>query len=579
MNNSSNTISSQSFFARDRVNKFTQQNGTRVIPDGGIQEGNGNHIRDNSFRTQANFQKNIHDKHKLSAMGGAEVRQTVNISIPGYLYYGVDEDLWIGTNRFNYTQSYPVRPQGAALIPSATAEQKYLVDRYLSYYANASYLYQNRYSATFSARKDGANIFGIKTNQKFVPLWSAGLGWILSEEDFFPKKGATFLKLRATFGYSGNAIRSVTAFPTAYYTRDSQTGLMRTILRTPGNPSLRWEKILTKNAGVDFGLLRERIQGSLDYYIKDGLDLLGDNIMDPTTGLGFAPAFGPTLSNRTNYANTRTKGFDAEITTRNTMGKLKWSSVTLLNFVSSRITAYAGVSNPNIVTYTNTQGSRPPVEGNPVDAIYSLPWYGLSNVDGSPLVMTEGQLTTQYGVFLNGLSYNDLILSGSAVPTFSGSLRNILDIGRLSLSSTLSWKTGYYFRAQGINYYQLFTVWRGHKEYTDRWQNPGDELKTQVPAMPTAATYDASGRRDQVYSQSEIMIEKGNHLRWNDVNISYTLDQRSYASLPVRSVKLFVYARNLGILWRANSRGLDPDYPHASYPPSLSYSIGLNVNL
>lgn len=579
INNYSNNYSSKSFYARDLVNRFTQQNGTRIVPVGGIQQGRGLHIGDNSFRTQLNFRKGLKNKHELSAMGGVEVRQTVKNSIPDYLLYGVDEDTWIGTTMLNYATYYPTRPQGSmGLIPSSQAKHSYLVDRYLSYYANGSYLYNKRYSATFSARKDGANLFGIKTNQKFVPLWSAGLGWILSEEAFFPKKEGTFLKLRATFGYSGNTIRSVTAYPTGYYSTDSRTGLLSAILRTPGNPSLRWEKILTKNAGVDFGILRERIQGSLDYYIKDGLDLLGDNIMDPTTGLGFPPIFGPVLANRTNYANTHTKGFDMEITSRNTTGRLKWSSSALLNFVRSRVTAYEGVSDPNIINYTTTRGNRPPVEGSPVDPVYSLPWYGLSGIDGSPLVMTEGQLTTQYGKFLNGFNYKDLILSGSAVPTFSGSLRNTLDIGKLSFSTTLSWKAGYYFRASGINYNSLFTTWLGHKDYTERWVKPGDEQKTRIPSMPTAETFDASGRRDQVYTQSEVMVEKGNHLRWNDVNISYTLDQQRNSSLPVRSLKLFVYARNLGILWRANSRGLDPDYPHASYPSSLSYSIGLNIN-
>lgn len=575
LNKNSSHNFADSYYARDLVNKYTQANGSRIIPTGSILEGSGSQIRDHSGRMQLAYSGTVGNRQELDGILGAEIRQNLSEGIPGYMIFGMDDDILVGQTRFNYTMFYPLRPQGLATLPAPASSKRYLLDRFLSYYSNILYSVDKKYSLSLSARADGANLYGIKVNQKIVPLWSAGVGWIISREKFFNSPNINFLKARFSYGFSGNSLKSVTAFPTATYRNDSRTGLRSAILRSPGNPSLRWEKVETSNLGVDFSWLNGTIKGSAEYFIKRGLDLIGDDAIDPTTGLGFQPQQGVALTNRINYANTRTKGIDIEFYSRNTKGTWEWSSSLLLNYVTNWVTSYKGADNPNIFSYTGGVGAIPPVNGMPLDPMYSLPWYGLSPIDGSPLVMTPDGLNNNYSTFINSIGQQDLLLSGSTVPKLSGSLLNTIEKGNFALSFNLSWKLRYYFRAPGINYYNLFNSWGGHREIVDRWMKPGDENFTQIPSLPTRESYDASGRRDLIYTQSEIMVEKGDHIRWNDLNISYTFNKNPQL---FSSLKLIFHAQNLGVLWRRNDKGIDPDYANAAYPPSRTYSFGINAN-
>lgn len=578
LNDHATNFHESSFYARDLVNRFTQQDGTQIIPEGAVLEGSNSETTDHAFRTQANIDKTLNGMHEITGLMGFEMRQTKTIGSPGYLLYGVDNDILVGKSRLDYSIAHSTRPQGRASIPAPQTAQRYLIDRYLSYYANISYLYGGKYGFSASARQDGSNLFGVKYNQKFVPLWSAGFAWIVSEESFVDWGIDTFLKLRATYGYSGNVDKSATAFPTATYSADPRSGLLSAIIRSPGNPSLRWEKVQTLNFGTDFSVLSGRLAGSVDYYVKRGLDLIGNDVSDPTTGLGFPALQGGTLSNRINYANTKTKGLDVEVTSENLRGKFRWSTALLANYVNNLITTYRGTDDPNILAYTVTTGPISPMEGRPIDPLYSLPWYGLNPDDGSPLVRVDGTLSNQYGQFINQLTHADLILSGSSIPKWFGSIRNTFGWGDLSLSFNISWKSGYYFRPSSIDYNSLFSQWLGHRDFADRWLKPGDEKFTNVPSMPSLETYDASGRMDLVYTRSNILVEKGDHLRLRDINVNYTFHKSTFRRLPFQSMILTLYMQNLGILWRANSKGIDPDVPNASYPNPTAYAVGLNVN-
>src|SRR5690606_26106143 len=88
-------------------------------------------------------------------------------------------------------------------------------DVFRSYYVNASYSYDRKYILSASARLDQSNLFGVRANQKGVPLWSAGLAWNISREGFYGSDILPYLKLRGSYGYNGNVNKSVTAFTTA----------------------------------------------------------------------------------------------------------------------------------------------------------------------------------------------------------------------------------------------------------------------------------------------------------------------------------------------------------------------------
>lgn len=419
-----------------------------------------------------------------------------------------------------------------------------------------------------SARWDASNLFGVKTNQKGVPLWSAGLSWRVSDELFYKIAWLPYLKLRATYGYSGNVDKSVTAFTTVSYGTDFTTDLRSATVRSPGNPNLRWEKVAIMNFGVDFNVLNDRIQGSLEYYQKNSSDLLGLTQIDPTVFYSSGLA-----SYKTNYANLRTRGFDIEINTRNIDAGFKWQSHVLFSHAANEVTDYLGDGRGSITSYTGGRSNRP-VEGHSLDGIYSLPWAGLDSETGDPLVLENGSPTKEYTRYLEELSLEELVYHGPSVPTIFGSLRNTFSWKGFNASANITFKAGYYFRRSTINYNRLSEDWIGHRDFSERWQNPGDELSTQVPSMPEAPV----SNRDQVYALSEILVEKGDHIRLQDVSLSYTIDKLSSSAKTLRNIRLYLYANNLGIIWRDNKRQLDPDYPSASILPAQSFSIGIQAN-
>src|SRR5690606_4425631 len=123
---------------------------------------------------------------------------------------------------------------------------------YVSIYGNASYTYKNRYTLSGSARRDASNIFGVSTNRKWTPLWSSGVSWDVSKEPFYNIPAFSVLKLRATYGYSGNVDPSMTAVTTFIYSLTSPYTRMATArIDRFHNPELRWEKNRQINIGVD----------------------------------------------------------------------------------------------------------------------------------------------------------------------------------------------------------------------------------------------------------------------------------------------------------------------------------------
>ncbi len=119
-----------------------------------------------------------------------------------------------------------------------------------------------------------------------MPLWSSGISWQIDKERFFNSKWLDLLKLRITYGYNGNVDNTLSALSTISYISDAiLTGLPYAFVRNPGNPQLKWERTGILNFGVDFRTKNNALSGSIDYYTKKGVDLIGVSPIDPTTGV------------------------------------------------------------------------------------------------------------------------------------------------------------------------------------------------------------------------------------------------------------------------------------------------------
>lgn len=559
-----------SYDARNLINQFTQmaEEGalSYAIPYGGIYNYSNSRANSHSGRLQANYAKDWEQGWKLNVLAGTEVKALESNSFSGR-YYGYNPEL-ATTQVVDYVSLFPLstNPFATARIPN-TEGISLLRDRFYSGFANASLVYQDRYLLTLSARKDASNLFGVAANQKSVPLWSAGLGWTLSEEKFYNWAWMPFMKLRASYGYNGNVDRSLTAFTTARSTTFNPiTQIPYSIIVNPPNENLRWERIKILNLGLDWENRSGRIKGTFEFYKKEGLDLIGTIPYAPSTGI---------TSFSGNNAATQTKGFDLSLETVNLKGKFTWSSVLLLSGIKEKVTSYEDEINVNnLLNYgiTGLGGTYFPIEGRPLFGVYSLPWMGLNHETGDPVGLLDGEASEEYREIINGATLESLVYHGPARPTIFGSFRNSLSFQGFSLSANISYRFGYYFRRSSVQYESILQGRGGHSDYALRWQEVGDELITQVPSTPEAR----DAFRDQFYRSSSVLVEKGDHIRLQDIRLGYKISTTSKRAGIFNNAEFYLYANNLGIIWKATDTDWDPDF--GTFKPRKSIAVGVQLD-
>ena len=565
-----------SYFVRDLVNKFTQSTGVRPIPLGNIMEYFApGKTRSQSGRALLSYNQQFSADHMVSAIAGAEIRESIFTNGPGNTLYNYDPNLLTNNALIDFSTQFTTLPSGFLRIPTkATTILEKNTNRDLSYFGNASYTYLGKYILSGSARWDGSNLLGVKTNQRGTLLWSTGLSWDLTKESFFHVEQLPYLRLRATYGSAGNIDRTQTHFPTVQFLGvNAISGFSQARLNTAGNPSLRWEEVSMLNFGADFRAFKNRISGSVEFYTKDAAYLLGSNAVDPTTGV---PS-----NYQINYAKLRTWGWDIQISSKNLqVGKFSWTSSLLLNTSRNKITKLQ--ENPPLsdVQYLLTNIFE---QNKSVDKIYSLPWNGLNPQDGSVLIYDkEGNIRKDYQAYYNGLRKSGFIYAGITVPPVSGSIMNSFEWNGITLSVLIAGRFGHVFRRSSMlpgAEYTNINVNSYHLDYLKRWKQPGDEKFTNVPAKVPAALVGTSGASyaGALYQYSEELITPGDVIKLQDVSVNYQVPQSLIKRWPVQSIRVYMYARSLGILWRANDQGLDPDFPSALYPEPKSYSAGLQI--
>ena len=565
-----------SYFMRDMVNKYAQINEisgtvTYPVPLRDRLSLQNRWIFSQQFRVQSDYNKTWLE-HRLNTLAGFEVRE-VKTNGTGTIYYGYNQDPLLRVTVDPITR-FQIRPSGTSIIAAAPTIEADIVNRFVSLYANAFYSYKDRYSLSGSMRRDGSNIYGLSTNDKWKPLWSMGLGYEISKEPFFRPDFVDYLKLRATWGYSGNVDLSRSALPVAAYgtSRPELGSLPIAGIGTPNNPSLRWEQVQQTNVGLDFRGWKGRLSGSVEYYRKKSTDLYGPGEYDYTT-------FGSKATLVMNTADLEGNGVDIQLRVVPIQRALQWSSTLTINYNRSKVAKYyldkSSFRSP-LDAILSMGGDRIyPIVGRPLYNISAYRWAGLDE-HGDPMGYLNGERSKDYSAIrtearLRGDSTGTALYVGSSVPTFTGGWLNTLSYKNVTLSWNISYRMGYYFRRQTINYGGLVNGGAGHSDYALRWQQAGDEFKTDVPAFIYPKTV---ADRDAIYLYSEHLIEKADHIRLQFIDLAYQF--RSKSRYMPKTTRIFLNASDLGILWKANKKGLDPDY-HDSIRPSQTYSIGFSA--
>ncbi|WP_164467017.1 SusC/RagA family TonB-linked outer membrane protein [Kaistella daneshvariae] len=563
----------KSYTARRYVNNFAYYDAAGIlkfrVPKGGILDRYNILTSVNNLRGQLNYRLSS-EAHEVAAIAGAEVRATEAASSQTRDYgYNVIRK---SAQSVDYLNPYPQFVTGASDFITNMRGMNERNTNFVSLYVNAAYTYAKKYTISGSIRRDASNLFGLNTNDQWNPFWSAGLAWKVSDESFYPSQWLPTLKLRGSYGFSGNIDPAMVAVTTIIYdtSPSTYTGTGMARIDQFYNPNLRWETIRMINMGLDFTLLNNRVTGSFDFFSKKGSNLFGPASLDYTTGI---------FSMLMNVAGMKGHGVDVELRTQNlSNANFQWN--TLLNFSTYKdeVTDYY-VRSSFANNYVSTSGSTVLISGKtglPVYSIFAYKWAGLDPQTGDPRGYLNGEVSTDYTAITGSeKGIEELKFFGSAVPTTYGSLINTLAYRRFSLELGLTYKFGYWFRRNSIQYTQLLSDRVGHSDYEQRWQHPGDEAFTDVPSL----IYTTNSPRDQFYSGSEVLVEKGDHVRFQYLNLGFDFPVTRFTNLPFNSLRLYGAVSNLGILWQANRSGLDPDHSFGinALKPVRSYSLGFNL--
>jgi TonB-linked SusC/RagA family outer membrane protein len=571
-------MSQQTYHTRDLINEFTQINNgvpTYVVPLGGILVENTASYTANNVRLQLNYTDSLSRKGLLNLIGGSEIRDIEGANSTMQLFgYDPSQEIGVPVDYANFYSQYSTGT--LAKIPYNDAKLG-TSERYLSYYISGTYSYLGRYLLSGTLRRDESNLFEVNENQKGVPLGALGLSWHISKERFYARsniaKWLPFLTLRITDGYNGNVDRSVSAYTTANVNPVvNNFGALNATIINPPNADLRWEKIHVVNFGADFSTRNDQFGGTVEYYLKTGLDLIGESPVDPTTGV---------TSFTGNTANIQDHGVDVTIHANNTFGAFRWKSILLFSYVRDKVTKYEQVQ-AAVNNYLEV-GTLSPLAGHPLYSVYALRWEGLDHQTGDPkgfvngTGQTPGQITEDYDSVLYSPDLSNLIYKGPVSPTYFGGWRNNLFWRQWGLSCNIVYKLGYVYRRSSIFYTYLFNgTSPGHPDYDRRWQNPGDELHTNVPSMPIP-NLSSNVPRDDFYEFSEVLVANGDLVRLQDVQLTFDLSRTEHPKLPMQQLRLYLYANNLGILWKANRSGIDPDYI-STVPNPRTLALGVKAS-
>ena len=515
-------------------------------------------------------------------------------------------DAMIGTevNRQDYKMYSSKRYELAILNtdymwPSAGAGRQ-LADGFgegfslVSFFGKINYTYDDKYLASFTIRRDGSSRFG--SNKQYGTFPSVSAGWRISQEKFMEgtKGWLDNLKLRYSWGQTGNQEISNTARYTLYKAVIS-TGLWGSgqagtsydingtnggydlpngyVRNQRGNDDIKWETTTQHNIGLDFGILGNEIYGSFDWYNKKTKDIL--LLMDGIAAMGEGAA------QWINAGEVKNNGWEFTVGYRHALPNgFSWDINGNISKYSNEITKL-----PETVAAKGTYG------GNGVKSVVGHAMYSQVGYIYDGIFKSQDEIdnhAVQEGAGLGRIRYKDLNGDGriteedqdwiyDPTPDFTWGLNIYLQYKDWDL--TMFWQG-----VQGVD-----VDCRGYKSQTDFWANSAINVpylnkgvrlldawtpanpNSNIPALTTSDTNN-EGRVSSYY------IENGSYAKLRTIQIGYNMPKQVVNKLHLDRIRLYASAQNLITIKSSKFTGADPENPGFNYPIPLNLTFGVNVS-
>ena len=499
--------------------------------------------------------------HELNVQGGQEARENLTKGETSTIL-GYNEDLqtYPFIDYLKLSQGVPGTVTGFGYYypqPFRASETK---TRFNSYFVLASYTFRRTYSFDASWRVDHSNVFGSDLSAQNKPVYSFGGRWNLTKENFMkPVAWVNNLSLRATYGITGNSpyvgaasTLDILYNPFSNFSSYPYIAGLSYNISDKANAKLSWESTHTTNVGLDFGILNNRLSGSVNYYYKKTTDLLGTIEVDPFASEMIATA---------NLGELVNRGFDAGLNSINVRSEnFTWSSGVVFAVNSNKLVSYSAPQ-----SYQNTTQARlyaTYVIGMPVNPLYAYRYAGLDNVGDPQIKLADGTITKSQ----QAPEAKDLVYKGSIVPKYTGGIQNNFRYKQFELSINMVYSLGAVMR-RDVNqkYFGRLTgssqSFSGNisADFMDRWKKPGDENTTDIPSYTTDNFYNFTQRNTDYYTMADINVVSASYLKLRDASLSYNLPQAVVKRLKIQRAALRFQVNNV-LLWKANKYGIDPEY-------------------
>lgn len=435
----------------------------------------------------------------------------------------------------------------------------------LSYFGQLNYNFNSKYLISSSIRRDGSSLFGSKN--QFGNHWSTGVAWVISEENFLQRSSKTidYLKIRGSVGSAGNSA-SMASFlhydPVLLRNYLSQNTIFSSISLNPGNPTIRWEKTLTWDAGLEVKLFNSRIGITADYYNRKTTDLIVHNINAP-----FASGYSYFSSNLGDLNN---RGIELSVNLDIIRQKqFRWNILANWSRNSNRlIKAYFPIENVAGTYLTNEEGRN-------YNSFYMKRWAGVDRESGRPLWYdSTGKPSTN-----SNAAKSEFV--GKPQPDALGSFTNTISYKGWDFSFMLYYQYGFQiydlYKSQALLSDGLDPYLNQSHEALNRWEKPGDNA-----ANPRRLLFGATPTETDNGSQiSTRYLYDGDFIKLSNIRLAYTVPLYVAQKLKLTTLRIFVQGNNLKT-W-TKYPGYDPEavgYPGTSsapYPLQKVYSAGINA--
>ena len=475
----------------------------------------------------------------------------------------------------NFSDDLVSTISGGQVVQGTAVQEEWSL---VSLLARVNYDYQNRFLFTASIRSDKSSRFGAGNKTGVFPSLSAG--WRISEG--LSSDWLSDLKLRVSWGKTGNFLipnyASIGLLDPANYTFGGSlvNGISPS---TINNPDLSWEKTSSYDIGLDFGILDDRIYGSIEYFSSTTSDLL--LAVQVPAALGFTNAL-------TNIGEVVNKGFELSLTSRNVTGNFSWTTDFNFATIDNEVTKLGPSGDP--ILSSGGAGNRHITQiGSPIGSYYGYQTDGIyqtqAEIDAGP----EDKIATPHPgdfkwVDINGdgiIDPLDRTIVGNYLPDFTYGITNTLGYDAFSLS----------FLIQGVSGSEVLNLTRrhmgngeanynGYSEWTERWRSASEPGNGLIPRA-NRQTGNSNNR------PSSYQVEDASYLRLRNVTLSYTFPESKLGN-ALSGMRIYVSGTNL--LTITDYLGFNPEVnnqednvnvqgeDYGAYPLSRVFTVGVNAS-